>query len=514
MKTLADFGAKIDGQTDDLAALNSYIAYYQGLVSDLPAGIQGTGFIFVDMPPGVMLISGPPEDTGDYNLMIRGAGQGVSIIKMESGASGLWIHGTTTSPSTGILQIRDISFLDGNSAGTGVPAIQCSFSEDSTRSANTLTLDNVEFRSFTTCMKITDMPRNCYATNVLCYGPDDTFQAGGAFEISSTASSAFGNFTWVWTRVMVTNYEWGWDYQSITPMEGHRWYSCTCYNGWGMIRAAIQNTVNGYAEDAYQSPIWYINDCDWQGLGFALDLYNARNVIVRGGFYFCNSLSGDPVSGDTIPNDPRGDTRDHRSVMAFYSCGNITLDGVEFDNGGNSMIATDTFVYVANDVTYFRAFNTIFLAPIATAGAFEYEAGGANNRCGAFDTQWVAFGGSTKILDHDDTQMNQEAVFDPQNSRYYGNQDRTGLYRIHDIVTSLISDSQNRVTITFPTRPSGHQIFNGGTPVVTVQPLNGSDNSAAPAVTLVNVTNEGFTFEYQGEGGGYQADVHYTANGF
>jgi len=509
MKTLTDFGAKIDGQTDDLAALNSYIEYYKGLVSANPSGIQGSGFVFVDMPPGVMLISGAPDDTGNYNVMIRGAGQGVSIIKMASGASGLWVHGTTASPATGILQIRDISFLDGDGSGSGVAAIQCSFAEASTQSANTLTLDNVEFRSFSKCMQIVDMPRNCYATNVLCYGPDNTMQTNGAFEISTTAQSAFGNFTWVWTRVMVTNYEWGWDYQSITPMEGHRWYSCTCYNGWGMIRAAIQDTANDVAVDAYQAPIWYINDCDWQGLGFALDLYNARNVIVRGGFYFCNALGG-----NAIPSDPRGHARDHRSAMAFYKCGNITLDNVEFDNGGDSMTATDTFVYVANDVTYFRAFNTVFLAPTATAGAFEYEAGGSNNRCGAFDTQWVAFGGSTKILDHDDTQMNQEAAFDPSNSRYYGNQDRTGLYRIHNIVPSLVADSQNQVTITFPTRPSGHPIFNGGTPVVTVQPLNGSENSAAPAVTLVNVTTSGFTFEYQGSGGGYQADVHYTATGF
>ena len=155
-----------------------------------------------------------------------------------------------------------------------------------------------------------ELSANLHCENVTVYGPDFAMQDAAGFDIASTADFSHGCVTYVFLNVLVANYAWSWRFDIRAPVEGERFYSCTCYNAWGMVRAHCDGgTRPGQAGDAYKSLLWYLVDCDWQGLGYGLDLVNLRDVVVDKAFLIANpnkdALAIPPTSGSAAARPRR-----------------------------------------------------------------------------------------------------------------------------------------------------------------------------------------------------------------
>lgn len=393
-------GAALDGHHDDLAVFQSFID--QAFAA---SPYNGAPCVFFDLPVGTILFSGPLL-TGTCNVMLRGAGQDLTTLLMQPGGHGLLQHGTDTKPAVGYLQLQDIGLEDGNARGSGSTGVSVRFAANAPQSA--MTWQGVALRRWAAPARIVDCPRNWHCENVTVFGPDFAMQAGAAFEIVSSPLFAQGCFTYVFINVLVANYTWGWNYDIRSPLEGQRFYSCTCYNGWGMVRARVHATPDrrDQIDETYRSVIWYFMECDWQGFGYAFDLVHCRNIIVRGGFYIANRNT------DHLPIP---DGRPRRRYMSFVGCGDILLDGVKFD------VFTETerelsLVYVDSTSDQFRARDTNVLSYSPIDCAFEFaEPQHPNpkaNTLSEIDTVWAAWSGGQKVRDYGNNQLAQSLARD------------------------------------------------------------------------------------------------------
>jgi hypothetical protein len=93
----APFNAKVDGSTDDAAAINAAIT---------AANVAGGGVVLI--PEGVAIVGS--EIVHKSNVTLQGAGQGATIIRAKAGVNFQYvIHGDTTTSSS----IRDLT-VDAN----------------------------------------------------------------------------------------------------------------------------------------------------------------------------------------------------------------------------------------------------------------------------------------------------------------------------------------------------------------------------------------------------------------
>ena len=460
-------GAALDGRTDDLDILQACIDESGVATPGMPCPS-----ILFDLPAVTICLSGPLQ-TGSSNVTLRGAGQDLTVLLMRAGAKGLLVHGTPEQPARGYLQLQDIGFDDGNPDGSGSTGISVRFDQDAPQSA--MTWQGVAVRKWSQAVSVVNCPRNWHCENVTIFGPDFSMQTGAGFRIVSTPHLAQGCFTYVFINVLVANYAWGWDYDIRSPLEGQRFYSCTCYNGWGMVRSrvhAVPDHRNG-ADRNYLSVIWYFIDCDWQGYGYALDLTGCRNIIVRGGFYIANRNT------DHLPV-PEG--RPRRRYMSFAGCSDILLDGVRFDvfSGTEHDLS---LVYVDGQSDNFRARDTGILAYAPIYCAFEFadpaHPSSVRNTLIETDTRWIAWSGGKKVLDAGGNQIAQSAIRDMGGDMTTGG---------HISLQGSARLSPQNDSIRFPVRSEGHPWFSAP-PFVSIQTRDGQP------VTIRDVTTAGFRLD-------------------
>lgn len=494
-------GCRLDGVTDDGPAINTLIAT---IGSTAPAGLPAPS-VALQLPAGIVLFIGTPLSTGTVSLSISGGGKDNTTILMKSGGAGVIQHGTTETPAVGTLQIRDVTFVDANTSGSGAPAVSAVFAA-SLSLFGCMSWSNVGFRYFTQAGNFTNCPRDTVWYNVVANGPDGTMQTVAGFRFNGTTANTFGNFTSVFVACRVDNYLFGWDFHSMVPWEGQRFYGCTAYNGWGFVRAWLNPAALGGTN--YQAPIWIFDGCDTQGYGFGLDLYGCRMVRVQNSYFVPNTLP----AGMAIPAAPDGTARTYRSMLSFRQCGDVVLDGTNIESG-NNLDSTSTLVYVHSDVSYFRSRRATVIVPETITGGFEYASGNSNNVCGALDTYWGEWGGTagTCVLDHGANQINQEAVHYPNSGIYYGEVSTTGRYELLQTAQNVTMDSSNRVAVTFPTRAgTTHPIFIGGAPHLEWNVL-GQDTTAGAAY-LYDITSTGFVIQFANASSAVLG-LEYTAKG-
>lgn len=99
---IAGYGARLDGVTDDTEAIRAAIA---------AASENGGGGVFV--PPGVAVSD---QISLPSNIVLYGAGKGVSTIKLKDGSTGSLIVNDDPVGGNYDITIRDLT-LDGNKAG-------------------------------------------------------------------------------------------------------------------------------------------------------------------------------------------------------------------------------------------------------------------------------------------------------------------------------------------------------------------------------------------------------------
>lgn len=501
---LRSYGAKFDGTTDDGPAFNAVIAAARTLV---PAPISIPTILFI--VPACTCYIATLIKSAAQNISIRGAGAQNTVMLMKSGGPGIWQHGTSDTDSSGAFtglakgyfQFSDIMWQDANDSGSGVIGVEINMAPSNYPSC--LTTTNYSFFKFSRPMVIRNVPRGWHNSNGTLFGPDNVVQPNGAIEIVSNNT---GNpcFSYTHINVMTVNYEFGWDYQVAWQLEGQVFYSCRSYSGWGMVRAAVQPSALGSGVSHYQSVIWYFTDCDWQGYGYALDMVNVRNVVVRGGYYISNA------NAPSIPAAPvTGTARTTRAYFSFVGSNAVFLDrvGVDFTDSTGS----DTSIVYADSTTDNLICDLMNIDGTAEGrAAFEWEAGGAANRCYEHNTIYEAWNSSTpKILDGSNNQPAESFLVD----QACGSVTRTGNYTLRFGFTNLTTDSNGRLTITFPTRPNGKPFLIAGTPVADYSIIK-SEASGVPNNWIYAWSSTEIVVQFEGDTGGTLYSGMCTVDGF
>lgn len=459
-------GAALDGKTDDLHVLQECIDESSVTTSDMACSS-----ILFDLPAVTICLSGPLQTKG-RNLTLRGAGQDLTVLVMETGGKGILTHGTPSEPAKGYLQLQDIGFDDGNLKGSGCTGISVHFAAEAPQAA--MTWQGVALRKWSQGATIVNCPRNWHCENVTVFGPDFAMQEAAGFRIISEPHFTQGCFTYIFINVLVANYSWGWDYDIRSPLEGQRFYSCTCYNGWGMVRSRVNASPDrrNSIDETYRSVIWYFMECDWQGFGYALDLVHCRNIIVRGGFYIANR---------NVDHLPIPDGRPRRRYMSFVDCGDILLDGVKFDvfAGSESDLS---LVYVDGRSDTFRARDTNVLSYAPIYCAFEFadpeRPNPQRNTFSEMDTLWAAWSGGEKVRDAGGNQISQTSL------RAIGGEITSGG---QISLQGKTKAKQGRAEIFFPKRPLGQNLFSAA-PILFLQAQE--ENGTA---IITNISGVSFT---------------------
>ncbi|MBS1067932.1 hypothetical protein [Gluconobacter cerinus] len=475
-------GAVLDGEIDDLHVLQACIDE-----SAVTTPNMACPSILFDLPAVTICLSGPLQ-TGGRNITLRGAGQDLTTLVMKTGGNGILTHGTSENPAKGYLQLQDIGFDDGNPKGSGCTGLSIHFAADAPQAA--MTWQGVSLRKWSQGATVVNCPRNWHCENVTVFGPDFAMQKASGFKIISEPHFIQGCFTYVFVNVLVANYSWGWDYDISSPLEGQRFYSCTCYNGWGMVRSRVHATPDrrNSIDETYRSVIWYFMECDWQGFGYALDLVHCRNIIVRGGFYIANR---------NIDHLPIPDGRPRRRYMSFVDCGDILLDGVKFDVFAGSEPEL-SLVYVDGRSDNFRARDTNVLSYATIYCAFEFAdpelPNHKRNTLSEMDTLWAAWSGGEKVRDAGGNQISQTSLRDIGGEMTSGGQIS---------LQGHVTIKADKKFLSFPRRSNGKSWFSAP-PVVSVQTI-GSQGTA----TLSKVTVEGIYLEMSDS----SVDVMWQATG-
>lgn len=459
-------GAALDGKTDDLHVLQGCIDE-----SSVTTPNMACPSILFDLPAVTICLSGPLLTRG-RNLTIRGAGQDLTVLVMATGGKGILTHGTSSEPARGYLQLQDIGFDDDNPKGSGCTGISVHFAAEAPQAS--MTWQGVALRKWSQGATIVNCPRNWHCENVTVFGPDFAMQDAAGFKIISEPHFTQGCFTYIFINVLVANYSWGWDYDIRSPLEGQRFYSCTCYNGWGMVRSRVHASPDrrNSIDETYRSVIWYFMECDWQGFGYALDLVHCRNIIVRGGFYIANR---------NVDHLPIPDGRPRRRYMSFVDCGDILLDGVKFDVFAGSEPDL-SLVYVDGRSDNFRARDTNVLsyAPIYCAFEFADPAlpNPKRNTLSEVDTLWAAWSGGEKVRDAGGNQISQTSL-----REIGGEITSDGLISLHGRTKA----KQGRTEIFFPKRPLGHNCFFAA-PILLAQTYGENATATVTSVSAVSFT--------------------------
>ncbi|MBS1088142.1 hypothetical protein [Gluconobacter wancherniae] len=485
---LKNLGAALDGVTDDAGVFQAIIDAAKTMTGpsvNWPA-------VFFDLPACSIFLSKPLVTTGAA-VSIRGSGMYVTRFIMKSGGSGIITHGTSGGSAPYPLEIRECSFIDGNSAGSGVAAISAYFNWQKLELWTTWVMHNVMFRNFSQATNACDVARDCLFTNVISEAPDNAMSDLSAFYFTTSSGNGFGAFTGVYIACRTVNHLFGFDFHSSVQLEGQRFYSCGSYSGGGLCRAYLNPDTEGVTN--YRSPIWYFHNCDHQGYFFALDLYGCRDVLVDGGFFILNTMGTDI----SIPASPEGISRSHRSWMSFRSCYAVRLRDVEFDSNGSSGNTT-TGVFVDGASNYFRSDGAIVLIGDTIAGFWEWDARTATNVCYEHDTLWGAWpeaNNANKILDVSNNQPAESFLVD----KACGEVSRNGHYFLRFGFTNLTTDSDGRLTITFPTRPNGKPFLIAGTPVASYSIIK-SESAGVPNNWVYSWSSTSIVVQFAGDAGG------------
>ena len=498
--TLRAYGAQLDGVADDLPAITRIIA---DATAKAEQGVVPS--IVFDFPAGRILLSGPPQ-SGACNVTIRGAGQNVTFLVMRSGGDGLWIHGTPEKPAIGYLQLSDISLIDSNATGSGCLGLSIRFAADAPQPA--MTWQGVAFRKWTRPIAVVNLPRNWHCENVTVFGPDFAMQAHAAFEIASTPDFTQGCFGYAFSNVFVANYAWGWHYDIQAPLEGQRFHACTCYNGWGMIRAYCHGgTGLGQVGPNYKSLLWYIVDCDWQGLGYGLDLVAIRNVMVDRGYFIADALTN-PLDAPPAPGSSLA--RERRRYFSFVGCDDVVLRDVRLDVLDRGIEPSLALVFVDEGCKLFRAYNTHVVSFSRIHAGFEFASApnpnSLANTMGEFDTKWQAWKGGDKVLDPGCNQIEQSTLRDLG----IGDVSPDGRITLQLQDIAVHPGSTRIVTVRFPLRPGGKPYFLKGAPVIS---YSVSGPIGTPASIIIDKSSLGFVLGWPNLDPATTLRIDYRATG-
>lgn len=401
-------------------------------------------------------------DSGSLTFSIQGVGNGISEIV------GGWMHGTKASPSQYQFNFSDVQFTA--PSDQSIVGISCYYNADNTTVG--IVGENYTLRGYQTPTAFVNVPRNTYHYNGLIYGPDNVMTPGYGYNVSNDGGNAFGVFTGGYLNCMVINYSYGWGFFADRQLEGQRIDTCTCYNGNGMFYVDISPTsLPPFSR--YQSPIWYIVNCDWQGYQAFFNGSYVRGVRIMDCYLTFNARPS------TVPLEKvAGGWADPEMlfVISAFQVDDFEVSGLTVDINGFASGDRPTIVTADSQSTNVRCVRNQynFFGNVAVAHWWKnYTTTKSDaNRCVDLDCIYsgeVPSNNDSRGIDDDGNQGIQGWLRDPRNGQYDralgdANLDGTNYVRFSQQFTTADDGKGNQIcTITFPTRAGGGPICLNGT---------------------------------------------------
>lgn len=455
--------------------------------------------VCITLPRGAIARTSKPVDsTAAKSCTVTSPG--FAKIICVGTATGCWIHGTAANRASGAFTWRGVDLDTASSAATTL--LTTFFGIAGVGRGQCLTLQKARFDRGTRGWLLGNMPRGATIDDLQVFGPDNAMQAGGGIEVVVDNNAPYGSFAYSWKDVIVANYTWGWDFQCTQALEGVLFSGCHGYNGWGFCR--VNNTRAGF----YHSLLWEFNGCDWEGLGFALDMYRCKGVRVRGGFWIQTTNN----AGRPLPAGVVTDGAELRHVN-FRDVNDFMLDGMQFAAGGPSDGSTRTnFVLVNTDAACFAGeiIGSSLFTDHATATCAFRLSGSSTGAIVERRTKLLNWWGEPPVVVYAGTGDQPYQISDADAASKGGTVSDKGVYRFTGVGV-FTSDTQGRITIPLPRRSGGVLPFFHDVPRAMV--VSGNANGAAPAVSVVSVTGLAIVVAVANNAANVTTAVYWNAEG-
>lgn len=445
-------------------------------------------------------------DATNVNLTLEGAANGgtlaltdfadgVGTAAIRQGGYNGWAEGQSQP-----LTIINMLFENKNTSNTSALGFMINHNANAGL-LSALTFENVIFRSYHK-NGLSNVGRGLRFSNVIIIGVDFVLHPNAGIEIFGTPENNYGMFSWIFDRVIVANYRWGWWYRGRKcAIEGQSFYSCAAYNGHGMV-AVDCDGLNKDGSVGYDALLWSFDNCDWEGLGYALQMQNCRNVKVSAGFYIFSRpyLTNDrmyKVNGDQFP------AGEGRRMFYFLGCTGVSLQDVEMAsaNMDNSILVetTETCDTCKFEDSVIRCYNTAAVAGFILSGAIA-------NTIIEKNTKFLAWPGGPMVFYVGDGDKYKQISY---TDAYYngGTVTDSGYYTFYRYNVATFND-QAEWPLTLPRRTNGQPFFRFA-PVVQVTAENSNNYIQPPSIK--GRDTGGITFK--SSAAGIIAGLHVNAAG-
>lgn len=508
--TLKQYGAHFDGIHNDSPAFNTII--------NQTVKTAGAKYPLVSFSlPALTVLLKTPIISGNQNISIIGRGAQNTLLLVDTcNHNGAWQHGSPQNPASGYVQVENVMVQDASNGLNNTTALAFYF-DGST--IPTCTIRSTRLHSFARGLYLENPPRNVDVSTLTVYGPDFTVQPDAGITVCSTAVGKT-IFTTSWSSCNILNYTWGWRFIGGGMVEGHRFWCCTCYNGWGMVQSDMN--PNGIAHISnYQAVIWDFTSCDWQGYGYSLDMHNCRGIRVRGGFFTFNPRN--EKSGRTVT--PPWGTRTHvatNAMFAFSNCADIIMEGMQIDIPSEDVYGDCAIATFDNQCTHVRVTDNAILGMSPVFCGFELGQADASslppNTIKVLHNEWLAWAGGDKVTDHGSSQIDLPWIED----NFLGTQDNNGFITLNQqnkiiLQEGYISGQKAAVAyVAFPQRRYMNPFFRNSIPTVVMAPqqalavlqspisLGESNSSGFYVVAPSSLINMEVTINYIAQGWSYK----------
>lgn len=432
---------------------------------------------------------------------------GPASIRCIGAAPGCWVHGTEAAPANGAFTWRGVDLeVDPATSTVATTLLTTFFGTAGIGRGQCLTLQKARFNRGSRGWLIGNMPRGLTVDDLQVFGPDFAMQGGAGIEVKVNDNGNYGSFAYSWKDVIVANYTWGWDHTCTQALEGVLFQGCHAYNGWGFCR--VRNNRAGY----YYSLLWEFRGCDWEGLGFALDMYRCKGIRVHGGFWIQTANN----SGHPIPDGVVTDNNELRHVN-FRDAHDFILDGMMFSAGAPSDGSTRTnFVLVHTDPACFsgKILNASVVTDHAVANCAFRLSGSKAATIIERGTMLLNWWGSPPVVLYGGVGEQPYQISGADAAENGGMVSDEGRYSFAGRTGTRTTDSQGRISVDLPLRAGEAIPFFRFPPVVN--PTASNANGSVPGLTLIGASSTSFTVEAMGgaSAAGIQMDIHWAAEGF
>ncbi|WP_156375497.1 hypothetical protein [Methylobacterium sp. Leaf125] len=476
-----------------------------GLAIQRDIDLQASAFngrAIIVLPACEALITNPIDAT-NVDLHLTGAPGLITKISVTGGAQSALMQGNWTTGSSRTLSLQNIAFKNNATDKTNSFGLFAHHSA-SNGLLNALIVQNCSFHFFPAGVGLKNIGRGVDFSNVVVSGPDFVKQSNGGVQVWGTQAATYGIFSHRYYNVLVSNYRWGWDFQGDRcSIEGQSFFACAAYNGDGLINVN-HNGLGNDGSSGYRSLLWSFDNCDWEGLGMAIQMKNCTNVRINGGFWIYHARYN--IAVDRIyyfDNTPLPEGWE-RSIMNFETCSDVVVNATQL---ATQYMNNSCLVNVGAGCTSIVLQNNIVTTYGETGNGFRL-AGAVSNQCFETGTRWLSWAGGPKIVYQGSTEQ-QKQISQTDAAAHGGTVDSAGRYDFSGY-SVLTSDSAGMNSVQLPLRSNGQPFFLE-TPFLNLQTEHGS--TPVGPVSIKSRSTRNFTLYTNQAAANFTYGLNWSAKG-